>query len=143
MILREMFPRQQFPISDKTDSVVPAQDSKPQPSTGADSGGVGIVNWLFDHVKDREPIFLSLFDRYDSKMNIRMYHPRMSKHLIRLCIFADVLIFTIYAVAAVLVILAITYIFLKGTGLLEFMQLEPKQQVPVVEVHIDKTTVDQ
>lgn len=109
--------------------VIPSQelsDEPPTPPAGggsSDSSGFGLVIWLFEHIDGRRPIFLSLYQQYDVEVKVSSNHKIVNWILLVLALVGDFIIFTVYALAVILVIMGITFIFIKGTGLLEFVHL--------------------
>lgn len=90
-------------------------------NTSPDSSGFGLVIWLFDHINDRKPVFLSLYQQYDLEVKVSSNHKVLNWILLVLALLGDTIIFIIYALAVIAIITGITFIFIKGTGLLEFI----------------------
>lgn len=100
------------------------KDIPPPPggtSSNPDSSGFGLVIWLFDHINDRKPVFLSLYQQYDLEVKISSTHKGLNWLLLILALVGDIVIFLVYALAVIAIITGITFIFIKGTGLLEFI----------------------
>jgi len=97
---------------------------KPGRNTGdknLESNGFGLVVWLFDHINERRPIFLSLYRSYDNEVKLSSNYPLTSLILLFFAIIGDLAIFLVYALAVIAIIAGITFIFVKGTGLLDYI----------------------
>lgn len=121
LIVRDVQPEQELP-------------PKPQGTPNGGDNGFGLVNWLFDHIKDRKPIFMSLYSQYDNELKLSANYKPLALVFRFMCVIGDLILFAIYAAAVGAVIVAITYIFLKGTGLLEAFHLAPAQSAQNVEL---------
>jgi len=114
-------------MATKPNLIVPSteiNEEPPTPPTGGnnpDSSGFGLVIWLFDHINDRKPVFLSLYQQYDLEVKVSSNHKFLNWVLLVLALIGDIAIFIVYAVAVIAIITGITFIFIKGTGLLEFI----------------------
>ncbi len=86
----------------------------------SDSSGFGLVNWLFDHINERKPVFLSLYREYEREVKLASTHKIINWTLLLLSTIGDFILFAIYAGAVILIIVGITFIFVKGTGLLDY-----------------------
>lgn len=94
-------------------------DAKP---LNGDTTGFGLINWLFDHIGERKPIFLHLYMQYDQDVKIgSIYKKTFGVILLLVAIILDAFLFLVYTVAVTAVIVGITFIFVKGTGILDFM----------------------
>lgn len=102
-------------IKDELPKASPATPKNP------DSSGFGLVVWLFDHINERKPVFLSLYQQYDAEVKIASEHKIFSWLLLSLAILCDAIVFLVYAVAVIAIIAGITFIFVKGTGLLDYI----------------------
>ncbi|HUC89445.1 MAG TPA: hypothetical protein VMR45_01460 [Patescibacteria group bacterium] len=96
-----------------------------EPSNGrkdqTDSSGFGLVNWLFDHIDERKPIFLCLYQEYEKEIKLSSRHRIINVVLLLIAAIADVILFSVYMGAVILIIAGITFIFVKGTGILDFV----------------------
>lgn len=88
---------------------------------GSDNSGFGLINWLFDHINERKPIFLCLYQEYEKEVKLSSSHKIINCLLLVVASTADILLFTVYALSVMLIILGITYIFVKGTGIIELI----------------------
>ena len=86
-----------------------------------DSSGFGLIVWLFDHISERKPVFLSLYQQYDAEVKIASQHKVISWILLVIATTLDMIVFLVYALAVILIIAGITFIFVKGTGLLDYV----------------------
>jgi hypothetical protein len=121
----------------------PLEDKPPETGNGhsVDNSGFGLVNWLFDHIKDRRPIFLSLYQQYDEqvKFSANRYNGFAGGLILPICIIFDGIMFLMYMAAVVAIVTGITFIFVKGTGLLDYIHKAPTQVVDTPKVEIQTT----
>ena len=130
-------------VSDQTSSQL--EDKPPESSGGhgVDNSGFGLVNWLFDHIKDRRPIFLSLFRQYDRETKIFSEYKWLGYPALFFCLIWDGVMFLIYMIAVAAIVEAITFIFVKGTGILDYLSGDTSQhtQTQTIEVHAQHVDV--
>lgn len=105
--------------------IEPPKNGSREPS---DSTGFGLVNWLFDHINDRKPVFLCLYQEYAKEVKLSSTHKAINWILLVMATIGDLLLFAVYAAAIILVIVGITFIFVKGTGLLDYIH-KPDQRI--------------
>jgi len=119
-----------IPDEDKT---LPEPDNK---QINGDSSGFGLVNWLFDHIKDRKPIFMSLYTQYDKDIKLGASFKWVAYPMLLLCTLLDTILFVIYMIAIVAIIAGITFIFIKGTGLLDHFVQPEDERLKVQQVEV-------
>lgn len=111
---------QPFKVPEQTEintEIEPGNGRKDQ----TDSSGFGLVNWLFDHINERKPIFLCLYQEYEKEIKLSSHHKVLNWILLLIASIADVILFAIYTASVILIIAGITFIFVKGTGILDFI----------------------
>jgi hypothetical protein len=120
---------------------IPDEDAKlpepePKKDGNGDSSGFGLVNWLFDHIKDRKPVFMSLYAQYDIDIKLGSSFKPIAYVMLPLCVILDLLLFFIYTIAIIAIIAGITFIFIKGTGVLDILLPPQADQVKVQQVEV-------
>ena len=105
-------------------------DGRNNGNGGDNTSGFGLVNWMFDHVRSREPIFLHLYKDYDRQLKLSgVSAGKPQKFLGALlligCLLFDGIVFLVYGLSVVFIILSITFIFVKGAGVLEYLHADP------------------